>query len=67
MRLYPKGDGYCNDENNNIGCNYDGKDCCIDAIYCNNVGNNCDTNAACANTDGSEACVCKHFFGVFTW
>ena len=31
------GDGYCDDENNNDGCNFDGGDCCLDEIiadYC---------------------------------
>merc|ERR1712088_186047 len=32
-----KGDGYCDDENNNDGCDYDGGDCCGDDVntqYC---------------------------------
>ena len=32
------GDGYCNDENNNAGCHFDGGDCCgvnINTQYCN--------------------------------
>ena len=31
------GDGYCDDENNNLKCNYDGGDCCLDQVltdYC---------------------------------
>ena len=31
------GDGYCDDENNNDDCNFDGGDCCLDEIiadYC---------------------------------
>ena len=28
------GDGFCNDETNHAGCNYDGGDCCI--YYSNN-------------------------------
>ena len=30
-------DGYCDDENNNANCEYDGGDCCgdnVDTIYC---------------------------------
>ena len=26
------GDGYCDDTNNNVECNYDGNDCCLPAI-----------------------------------
>ena len=48
------GNGYCDDENNNKGCNYDGDDCCglfvntehcnfcechLDYGMCNKVGN----------------------------
>ena len=32
------GDGYCDDENNNAGCNFDGGDCCgvnVNTQYCN--------------------------------
>ena len=31
------GDGYCDDETNNAGCNFDGGDCCgiaVDTQYC---------------------------------
>ena len=31
------GDGYCDDENNNEGCTFDGGDCCLDVVnadYC---------------------------------
>ena len=31
------GDGYCDDVNNNAGCNFDGGDCCgdnVDKRYC---------------------------------
>ena len=31
------GDGYCDDVANNMGCNYDGGDCCgdnVDTQYC---------------------------------
>ena len=31
------GDGYCYDETNNLECNYDGGDCCLDIVltdYC---------------------------------
>ena len=35
-------DGYCNDETNNAGCNFDGGDCC----------------GACTNTDQCSDCVC---------
>merc|ERR1711884_27389 len=32
-----KGDGFCDDENNNAGCAYDGGDCCgtnVNTTYC---------------------------------
>ena len=32
------GDGYCQDENNNEGCHFDGGDCCgfnVNVDYCN--------------------------------
>ena len=32
-----QGDGYCDDENNNNGCDFDGGDCCGDDVkttYC---------------------------------
>ena len=32
------GDGYCDDENNNAGCHFDGGDCCgvnVNTQYCN--------------------------------
>ena len=35
-----KGDGYCDDENNNADCAYDGGDCCgtdVDKSYCTKV------------------------------
>ena len=48
-----KGDGNCDDENNNKGCGYDGGDCCAKTVkggkvkkdYCKAVGcvtNGCD-------------------------
>ena len=27
-----KGDGYCDDDNNNAGCDFDGGDCCGDNV-----------------------------------
>ena len=27
------GDGYCEDENNNVGCQFDGGDCCENDYY----------------------------------
>ena len=36
--LYYKDDGYCDDENNNAGCDWDGGDCCgdnVDTYFCN--------------------------------
>jgi hypothetical protein len=27
------GDGFCNDNNNNVGCNFDGGDCCGSNVY----------------------------------
>ena len=35
-------DGFCNDETNNVDCNFDGGDCC----------------GGCANTDYCLDCVC---------
>ena len=35
--IHYKGDGFCDDGNNNEGCEYDGGDCCgsnIDTSYC---------------------------------
>ena len=45
-----KGDGNCDDENNNKGCEYDGGDCCYKTVkngvvqkaYCKEVG--CDSS-----------------------
>ena len=34
---YYQGDGFCDDENNNNGCTFDGGDCCgdnVDKTYC---------------------------------
>ena len=36
------GNGYCNDETNNVDCNYDGGDCC----------------GTCVNTDQCSECAC---------
>ena len=36
------GNGYCNDETNNLNCNYDGGDCCV----------------VNATTDSCSECVC---------
>ena len=36
------GNGYCNDEANDAGCNYDGGDCC----------------GTCANTESCLTCLC---------
>ena len=37
------GDGYCNDEVNNAGCNYDDGDCC----------------GSCVNTELCTECACR--------
>ena len=46
---FPLGDGYCDDGNNNEGCNWDGGDCCggdDDFTYCTECA--ClDPNAPC--------------------
>merc|ERR1712183_970283 len=45
-----KGDNYCDDENNNCGCEWDGGDCCGDNVntqYCKE----------CACLDPSEKCT----------
>ena len=40
---HPKvGDGFCNDETNNLECNYDGGDCC----------------GSCVNTEYCAECTC---------
>ena len=41
-----QGDGYCDDENNNSGCEWDGGDCCgtdVDTTFC--------TECACLDQD----------------
>ena len=46
FELYWKGDGHCDDENNNSGCGWDGGDCCgldVDTSYC--------TECACLDQD----------------
>ena len=48
-----KGDGNCDDENNNAGCAYDGGDCCpktvadgkVKTAYCEKVG--CKSRSCC--------------------
>ena len=42
MDVLKVGDGYCNDEVNNAGCNYDGGDCC----------------GTCINTKFCTECAC---------
>jgi hypothetical protein len=59
-----KGDGNCDDENNNKGCGYDGGDCCVTSVkggkvkkdYCKAVGfvtDGCDFAFVCF-----AFCVC---------
>ena len=36
------GDGFCDDETNNVGCNFDGGDCCV-----TNVNTNYCTECTC--------------------
>ena len=45
---YKVDDGYCDDENNNPGCNYDGGDCCganVNTLYF--------SECLCIDPDGS--------------
>ena len=42
------GNGVCNDEANNEGCNFDGGDCC----------------GACVNTEYCTECVCHEELGL---
>ena len=56
-----KGDGNCDDENNNKGCAYDGGDCCpktvaggeVNKKYCDKVG--CECSCCCFG------CECLRF------
>ena len=53
-----KGDGNCDDENNNKGCEYDGGDCCYKSVeggvvkkdYCEEVGSNWLRCVLCGDT-----------------
>lgn len=42
---YQIGDGYCDDENNNINCHYDGGDCCLAEV----------------KTDYCTTCICNKY------
>ena len=56
------GDGFCDSETNNVGCGYDGGDCCsctcVDGIsyICGSNGFNC-SDPACPNADPSAICT----------
>ena len=53
------GNGYCNDETNNLECNYDGGDCCLgsglDTQYC--------TECQCLYGDGEGIFYTAYFQG----
>merc|ERR1712167_536735 len=63
-----KGDGNCDDENNNCGCQYDGGDCCVktnvkkkvDTQYCKECKcldpNGCDGTCKFTNYKGDGNC-----------
>jgi hypothetical protein len=57
-----KGDNYCDDENNNAGCEYDGGDCCGDDVnttYC--------SECACLATPTPSPPACNDSCGVSHW
>ena len=53
-----KGDGECDDENNNCGCDWDGGDCCgnnVNTTYCSQcqcLDPNFNTDSPCVETCG---------------
>ena len=52
-----KGDNFCDDENNNVGCDYDGGDCCgkINDTYCN-ICQCLDPSFQCQYSDNYSNC-----------
>ena len=70
-----KGDGNCDDNNNNKGCGYDGGDCCAKTVkggkvqkdYCKMAGNGPTTQGSAALVlDRPVACCHKPFFSHAT-
>ena len=49
-------DGICNDENNNIECEYDGGDCCSNPDMVDNGICNDETNNIGCEYDGGDCC-----------
>ena len=71
-----KGDNYCDDENNNAGCEWDGGDCCGDNVntqYCSacecldpNAGGSTPAPPPPVTTEGpSDACGSPQWFVIF--
>ncbi len=62
-----KGDKYCDDENNNKGCSYDGGDCCADEVkggipyctYCTTCLCHIDQKHACSKEATTAATTIK--------
>ena len=52
------GDGYCDDGNNIIGCNYDGGDCCL-LEACKLKKMNWCSDESCTDTMKIETCTGK--------
>merc|ERR1712025_1323513 len=60
-----KGDGNCDDDNNNCGCEYDGGDCCgtnVKKAYCKECACK-DPNYKGGNTGGSSSCGAPKYKG----
>jgi hypothetical protein len=51
------GDGVCNDETNNVECEYDGGDCCLNPNMVGDAICHDETNHLGCNYDGGDCCV----------
>ena len=67
------GDGFCDDKTNNLDCNYDGGDCCLDSIntvYCE-ICQCINAETFCQGHGYSqtqcEAYICCHFDNGTCW
>merc|ERR1712048_146468 len=56
-----KGDGNCDDENNNCGCQYDGGDCCAKTVKGGKVKTQFCKQCKCLDPSASSSCTgsCK--------
>merc|ERR1712178_623464 len=56
-----KGDGNCDDENNNCGCQYDGGDCCAKTVKGGKVNGKYCKQCKCLDPNASSSCTgsCK--------